>query len=98
MSGRTKEGGAERGEQLPDPAFVLGEARAHDAGVKAVGAKLGGAPGELACKEDVAQLGGAIHAHSRVGAHRLEVLQVQQTARMSVGSGGHDTTSGEAFA
>src|SRR5947207_711700 len=62
-SGRTKEGGAERGEQLPDPAFALGEARAYAAGVKAVGAELGGAPGELAREEDVAQLRGAIHAH-----------------------------------
>src|SRR5207302_10831473 len=83
---------------LPDPAFFLGEARAHDAGVKAVGAKLGSSPGELAREEYVAQLGSAIHAHRRVGVLRLQVLEIQSPAHVSVGCGGHDATPREALA
>lgn len=53
---RTKEGPADGGENSQQSIFVLAKARAHDAGVKAVGTKLERALGQLARKQDVAQL------------------------------------------
>ncbi len=64
--GGAEGGRTQRSDDFPDSGFALGEASAHDAGVKAVGVQLRRAPGQLAGEQDVAQLRGAVHAW-RVG-------------------------------
>ncbi len=79
-SGGAQEGRAKRGDDLPDPVFVLGEAGPYHAGVKAVGVQLRRAPGQLTREEDVAQLGGAVDARG-VGALTESLADVRTASR-----------------
>ena len=84
----------QRSDDLPDSVFVLGEAGANDAGVKAVGVQLRRAPGQLAGEQDVAQLRGAVRAW-RVGLLRLQVVKVQAPGPVGARRGGYDAAAGK---
>ena len=66
--------------------------------MKAVRFQLRCAPGQLAREEDVAQLGGPVHAHRRIGLLRLQVLEIQRARFVGVGRGRHDPPTSQVLA
>src|SRR5450631_4892326 len=70
---------------LENVTVVLAPSCAYDPRVEAVGTQFRGAPGQFAREQDVAELGGSVDTHPREGPGRLQVIEIEQAALVSIG-------------